>query len=849
MTTTNLSEAEIIRYYNSRVPKIHKSGSELRGPCPIHRGARDSFAVNVEKGTWFCHSTCGRGGDIIAFEMAISGRDPKAARDAVFEILGRTNGTSSKRIVATYDYVDETGALLFQCVRYEPKHFNQRRPDGKGGWVWNLRGVRRVLYRLPSVMAAPVVFVVEGEKDADALTELGVVATTSPLGAGKWKSPYSEFLRRKEVIIIPDADEKGCNHAADVRRSLAGVAASVKLVELPGAKDASEWIERGGTLVALIQLAQQADACAPPAPESSDGALRDSDDRQPALRGFVHSADGIYWVDREKDVNIFVCSPLEVQARTCDPDGEFWGRMLTWRDGHGREHRLALAMSLFAGDAVVPREMLLSGGVEIGASRRARELLSQFVQNEHPERSCTCVARIGWFGKTFVFPDSTIPQTDAVLFQPRERVEHAWRTAGTLDEWRERIGRKCINNLRLTFAASMSFAAPLLEPLGIEGGGVHLTGPTSTGKTTVQALAASVCGGGPRGFCRSWRTTANALESVAEMHNGALLVLDELSELDPVQANATVYMLGNGQGKARANASAAVRPIRTWRLLFFSSGEASLPEHIQTARARTRGGCEVRLLNVPADASAGWGIFEDLHGASSAREFADELKAAASEVYGVPLRAFLERWVADWDANCAKVKRLIDEFLREALPPAAAPEVGRALRRIALIGAAGELATEWGITGWPAGEATRAAARIAWDWIQTRGGTGQTDVDNAIHELRRFIATKGTTHFQALQPKYDSHSNPIMERLVERCGFWQEDEDGQRVYLIFPEVFRAQICQGRNSRAILKELLRRKLLDAPDAPDHLTKQVRIPSEGTPRFYAVKAAILEGGDEA
>jgi uncharacterized protein (DUF927 family) len=848
MTATNLSEAEILHYYNSRVPKLHKSGSELRGPCPIHRGARDSFAVNLEKGTWFCHSNCGRGGDITAFEMAISGRDPKAARDAVFEILGRTNGTSSKRIVAEYNYVNETGALLFQCVRYEPKHFSQRRPNGQGGWVWNLRGVRRVLYKLPAVLAAPVVWLVEGEKDVEALTKLGVVvATCNPMGAGKWRKQYSEFLRGKEVFVIPDNDEPGRKHAETVARSLTGVAASIKLVELPGAKDAAEWIKRGGTLEGLVRLAEQADAFAPPAPESSNGALTDNADQQSALRGFVHSADGIYWFDREKDVNIFVCSPLEVQARTCDPDGEFWGRLLTWRDGHGREHRLALAMSLFAGDGVVPREMLLSGGVEIGASRRARELLSQFVQNEHPERSCTCVARVGWFGRVFIFPDANIPETNSVLFQPRDRVEHAWRTAGTLDEWRERIGRKCIGNSRLTFAASMSFAAPLLEPLGIEGGGLHFTGQTSSGKTTCAVVAGSVSGGGGRGFVRSWRATTNGLENVAEMHNHSLLVLDELSEMpSPEQINGVTYMLANGVAKTRLTASAAVRPVRTWRLLFLSSGELSISDHAQTARARTRGGSEVRLLNVAADAGVGLGIFEDLRGAASAREFADELKAAAAEVYGWPLREFLRRWTADWDANCAKVKQSMDEFLREALPPAAAPEVGRALRRIALIGAAGELATEWGITGWPVGEATRAAARIGWDWIQTRGGTGQTDVDNAIHELRRFIATKGTTHFQSLHPRYDTHSDPIVERLVERAGFWQEDEDGEHLYLLFPQIFR-EICRGQNSRAVLQELAKRDLLIRGEG-EHLARYERIPNEGRVRLYAIRACILDGGDE-
>jgi len=138
------------------------------------------------------------------------------------------------RITATYDYVDETGKLLYQVVRFQPKRFAQRRPDGKGGWVWGLKGVRRVVYRLPNVVKAEQVFIVEGEKDADALGRLGLVATTCPMGAGKWRAEYSGALQGKRVIILPDNDAPGQEHASQVAASLQGVAASVKVLSLPG---------------------------------------------------------------------------------------------------------------------------------------------------------------------------------------------------------------------------------------------------------------------------------------------------------------------------------------------------------------------------------------------------------------------------------------------------------------------------------------------------------------------------------------------------------------------------------------------------------------------------------------
>ena len=153
-----------------------------------------------------------------------------------------------KRIVKIYDYTDEQGELLFEAIRYAPKAFRQRRPDGAGGYIWNLKDTRRVLYRLPELIKGKdPVFILEGEKDVDNLREWGLTATTCPMGAEKWKSQqkeYNPFLKEREVIIIPDNDEEGERHLSQVVTSLQGIAKSVKVLRLPGAKDFSEWREK-----------------------------------------------------------------------------------------------------------------------------------------------------------------------------------------------------------------------------------------------------------------------------------------------------------------------------------------------------------------------------------------------------------------------------------------------------------------------------------------------------------------------------------------------------------------------------------------------------------------------------
>lgn len=204
---------------------------------------------------WSQHCFGEKGADV--FELVGLMEDLTAFTDQkrrVCEIGGivdQENGNGQRRIVATYDYTDEAGTVLFQTVRYEPKDFKQRRPDGRGGWIWKLAGSRLVLYRLPEALKAETVLILEGEKDVETAYRLGLpdgwAATCNPMGAGKWREEYSEVLKGKRVVILPDSDEPGEKHAAQVAQSLQGRAATVWRLTLPeGCKDLSKWAEAGG---------------------------------------------------------------------------------------------------------------------------------------------------------------------------------------------------------------------------------------------------------------------------------------------------------------------------------------------------------------------------------------------------------------------------------------------------------------------------------------------------------------------------------------------------------------------------------------------------------------------------
>jgi hypothetical protein len=187
---------------------------------------------------------------------------------------GLDSAASPRRIVAIYNYEDENSDTLFQVVRYEPKDFRQRKPDGAGGWLWTLDGVRRVPYRLPELIEAlankQTVLIVEGEKDVEALRAINIPATCNSGGAGKWRDEYSAHFKDADVVIIPDNDDPGRKHAQCVATSLCKVASRLRLLELPGLPpggDVSNWLGAGGTPEGLWSLIEVAPIWSLPPPK------------------------------------------------------------------------------------------------------------------------------------------------------------------------------------------------------------------------------------------------------------------------------------------------------------------------------------------------------------------------------------------------------------------------------------------------------------------------------------------------------------------------------------------------------------------------------------------------------
>ena len=234
-----MTAADITRNLRGR-----KSGVGWVARCPAHDDRNPSLSLREVDGKVLVHCHAGCDQRAVVDVLKARGLWPEGQH------------RQARRLVTIYDYTDETGNLLYQVVRYEPKDFKQRRPDRYGGWEWK-KGQRQVLYRMPEVLEAPIVFVVEGEKDAETLRSHGFVATTNAGGAkAPWLPEYTAALLGAEVILIPDNDQPGRQRVLKIARALLGHAARIIVMELDGAKDVTHWFELGHNELELMALVE-----------------------------------------------------------------------------------------------------------------------------------------------------------------------------------------------------------------------------------------------------------------------------------------------------------------------------------------------------------------------------------------------------------------------------------------------------------------------------------------------------------------------------------------------------------------------------------------------------------------
>ncbi len=761
-----------------------------------------------------------------------------------------------------------------------------------------LKGGRKsgLWHMLGQIEGAAVVLLAEGYATAASLHQATGLPVAVAFDAGNL-APVAKALRQQHptalLVLCADNDaategrtgtNPGLQKAMDAAGAVGGVVAcpprqeghNVDFNDLHQAQglEAVAAIVQG----AIAQHASQAQASEQP-PTAATKGPRQRKQRQPlpddgaaTFDPFTVDDAGVWFQGVDKDGSparpLWLCGRLDVVARTNDADGHGWGFLLRFADPLGREKTWPMPARLLAGDGGEYRATLLNMGLSLSPAPTARHKLTEFLQTRRPAEFATCVDRAGWHpadGRAvFVTSQDVIGETgeQRIVFQSDSYVENFYRQRGTAAAWRERVGALCAGNSRAMFAAACAFAAPLLRPAGMESGGFHLRGDSSSGKTTCLRVAASVMGGA--NYMQRWRTTSNALEGIAAQFCDGLLILDELAQVDGKEAGEAAYLLANEQGKARAQRGGTPRPRLSWKTLFLSAGEITLTDHMSESGKRARTGQELRMVDIPADAGKGMGVFEFLHGQASPAAFAGHLNHEAAACHGAPGRAFLQWCAGHWGELGGRLRTTVPALVAEWVTDSASGQVLRVARRFALVAAAGELATEIGLTGWDRSE-SEWAARTCFDaWLAARGGDGNGEVTTMLRQVRRFLESHGEGRFTWWHRAADDHN----AKTLHRAGFRRmvgadgkpiksdaehlreygermtpRDAEGVSVeFFILPEVFRSEVCQGFDYQAVCRVLLEHGCL-APDANRPFDCRPRLPGMGLASCYRITPALF------
>jgi len=751
-------------------------------------------------------------------------------------------------------------SLLVPLVDVNGKHWNNQRIPGNGSKTFLKDGkVSGCFHVLGDASASNWILIAEGYATSATLRE----ATGHPVVAAMHASNLKHAVRamkkrhpQAKLLICADDDSEtkektGKNPGVEAAIDTAGDVGAhwCKPEGLPrGGTDFNDLANARGIEAVREQIARaievtEANAVQMSAPGANANKNGHRTRMAPAsseqsAKPYFEVDDGGVWhhgFDREGAPlpRQWICSALYVTAKSRDAANAEWGYLLECVDPDGMPKRWAMPASMLAGDGTQYRATLLSMGLQIAAGMQAKNLLTVYIQTRQTDVRVRCTDRIGWHDDVYVLPDRTIGEGDElVMFQSAAGIASHFKQRGTLDEWRTEVAALCQGNSRLMFCVSVAFAATLLHHSGVPSGGFHIWGDSSSGKSTAFKVAGSVYGG--KDYPRNWRMTDNALETVAAQHSDALLLLDEIAQVDPKVVGDTVYMLANETGKGRATQTATARRVHTWRTMFLSDGEISLANHMAEAGKGVRSGHDVRMAHIAADAGKGLGVYETLHDFANGAAFSDHLVKMAQQHYGTAGLAFIEWAVTRAPRLPDALRSRINKLAHELCPTGAHGQVSRVAARFALVGVAGEAATEAGITGWENGAALDAMRACFAAWLEGRGGAGNTEHTSMLRQVSGFFQAHGESRFTWWHRAMDDHkpntpNRAGFKRLLSKDGIEinsntdhgkefgermhsDDGEESQLEYFVMAEVFRTEICKGFSPKAVAQLLIEREWL-------------------------------------
>ncbi len=774
---------------------------------------------------------------------------PKSKRDTLWEPIfpvqegviepsGMKHPKHNVAVSQDWPYYDEQGRLLGYNLRFDFEVDGESEKDYRpytywkntqtGECQWKFKGFPkpRPLYGLDWLASNPhaTVIICEGEKSALALHKVvggDYVAVTT---GGESSVKYANLmpLKDRKIIIWPDKDKAGSNYAKQLYQRLMGesIAGDVSIIGPPTDKpekwDAADAIEYGWGKTECLALIGNAQTVKIP--------YREKIPYRVCEKGLYFSPPAKE--DGTPKDEIWLSDPIEVLAQTRDEKGHEWGLLLRWKDADHRTHEEAFSKKHFAasdGKALI--EHLLDRGLNISPNRNNRQNFLAYLQTVKPPRMATSVTRVGWKDSFYMLHDGCIPKNEEIYLQ-NAAIEHGrFKPNGTLPQWREEIGRYIAGNSRLVLFACSAFAAPLLKIADEkEGGGFHLYGGTSVGKSTALEVAASIWG--DHDYIHQWRNTDNAFEAVALAHNDGLLCLDELHQVDPKALDKIIYMIANGRPKGRMRKDTTLKQAENWLVLPLSVGEVTVEQRLAEGQIKAHGGMESRFATIAADAGKGYGLYDNIHHFTSGEQLSDHLKQASKRYYGAPIRTFIEKLVPISHEDIKRellqhrdawVERYVSLDIKGG-------QIGRVAKRFGLLSYAGKLANQFEILGCGQDAIDEGLSVCFSAWLSERGTLGDVDIYHAIERIKAWFSKYAHNSFITLGSE---ELDQVPRTMREQAGF-SRYIDNQKQFIVTDSFFKGEFAKGVNEKSLARELVNQGYL-LQDGQQNTKVPVRIPA--------------------
>lgn len=459
--------------------------------------------------------------------------------------------------------------------------------------------------------------------------------------------------------------------------------------------------------------------------------------------------------------------------------------------------------------------------------------LYEYFKTETPKERLIRVTQNGWIsnsldyiGKSFQIVNSSVkyiaPSTDQIA------------SKGTLEEWKENICRYCENNHILTLALCVSMSGLLLKFQDfINSTMINLTGKSSIGKTTALQVASSIWGDSK--FINQWRTTSNALESVAAEHNHGLLILDELGQVSAKDVSQIFYMLGNERGKQRMYSDTSLRKSKHWKLAILSSGEVGISDKIEETGTKVKAGQLVRCIDIEANIGD-YGIYNTLHGFENGSVLSNFLKQNCEKYYGTAVEEFTKKLIQNqtYDTLKGSINEIMKEESNRIIEKFDLNDADGQVRRVTdiftLYSLTGVYASKFGIFTHTE-EQIRESIDFCFDrWLHDRGGKGAFEEKDIAEQLNGFL----------LQNESRFHNWDFPNGKVVNCLGYIKKEPLDTIYYIIPKLFQKEFCSsyiGSSSKTVKKILLQNKITEI--GSDGKDNKITLPDGTRKRFVKIR----------